>query len=141
MQSSCRFVGNLELCGLPIQKLCRGSLGFPAILPHPETISTPGTNILTSYLQSFEFSDFTHFGSVIKFSFFLSVETSEVQPIPTRKTSHFLNGVLIGAMSTMGLALLVILGFLWVCLLSRKGKMGKKYIKVDKQRVQDVGKD
>lgn len=58
----------------------------------------------------------------------------------TRKTSHFLNGIMIGAMSTMGLALLVILGFLWVCLLSRKGKMGEKYVKVDKQHLQDVGK-
>ncbi|KAK8963602.1 hypothetical protein KSP40_PGU005729 [Platanthera guangdongensis] len=27
------FVGNLELCGFPIQKKCRGTLGFPAVLP------------------------------------------------------------------------------------------------------------
>ena len=46
---------------------------------------------------------------------------------------------MIGAMSTMGLALLVILGFLWVCLLSRKGKMSETYVKVDEQRVQDIG--
>ena len=46
---------------------------------------------------------------------------------------------MIGAMSTMGLALLVILGFLWVCLLSRKGKMSETYVKVDEERVQDIG--
>ncbi|KAM0952131.1 putative non-specific serine/threonine protein kinase [Dioscorea sansibarensis] len=37
------FVGNLELCGLPIQKLCRGSLGFPAVLPHSDNVASQGT--------------------------------------------------------------------------------------------------
>ncbi|XP_008810950.2 LRR receptor-like serine/threonine-protein kinase FEI 1 isoform X2 [Phoenix dactylifera] len=98
------FVGNLELCGLPIQKLCRGSMGFPAVLPHPDSFASPG-----------------------------------IPQIAPKRTTHFLNGIIIGAMSTMALALVAVLGFLWICLLSRKGKVGGKYSKVDKQLVQDIG--
>ncbi|KAL5206750.1 hypothetical protein ABZP36_034959 [Zizania latifolia] len=39
---SSSFVGNLELCGLPIQKACRGTLGFPAVLPHSDPLSSSG---------------------------------------------------------------------------------------------------
>ncbi|RZS16142.1 hypothetical protein BHM03_00048104 [Ensete ventricosum] len=43
-------------------------------------------------------------------------------------------------MTTMALALVSILGFLWICLLSRKGKLAENYVKVEKQLVQDVAK-
>uniref|UniRef100_A0A804IV40 Protein kinase domain-containing protein n=1 Tax=Musa acuminata subsp. malaccensis TaxID=214687 RepID=A0A804IV40_MUSAM len=98
------FVGNLELCGLTIQKVCRGSMGFPAVLPHTNTFSSPG-----------------------------------ISSIPTKRSSHFLNGVILGAMTTMALALVSILGFLWICLLSRKEKLAENYVKAQKQLVQDVG--
>ncbi|KAI4992140.1 hypothetical protein ZWY2020_046632 [Hordeum vulgare] len=78
---SSSYVGNLELCGLPIQK---------------------GVSPITS----------------------------------NNKTSHFLNGVVIGSMSTMAVALVAVLGFLWVCLLSRK-KNGVNYVKMDKPTVPD----
>jgi cytochrome oxidase Cu insertion factor (SCO1/SenC/PrrC family) len=41
--------------------------------------------------------------------------------------------VLIGAMSTMSLALLVLLALLWVWLLSKKERTAKKYTEVKKQ--------
>ncbi|XP_072957397.1 LRR receptor-like serine/threonine-protein kinase FEI 1 isoform X1 [Typha angustifolia] len=103
---SSSFVGNLELCGMPIQKQCRGTLGYPAVLPHSESFASPEIGIT---------------------------------PIPTKKTSHFLNGIIIGSMSTMALALVVVLGFLWICLLSRKGNLGGRYVQVDKQNGQDYG--
>ena len=53
------------------------------------------------------------------------------------KTSHFLNGIVIGSMSTLALALIAVLGFLWVCLLSRKKSIGGNYVKMDKQTVPD----
>lgn len=60
-----------------------------------------------------------------------------VSPITSNnKTSHFLNGVVIGSMSTMAVALVAVLGFLWVCLLSRK-KNGVNYVKMDKPTVPD----
>ncbi|KAI0501583.1 hypothetical protein KFK09_016528 [Dendrobium nobile] len=102
------FVGNLELCGLPVQKLCRGTLGFPAVLPRSGNFPA---------------------------------ESSSVIPPTTpggRPSSHFLNGVILGAMSTIGLAIILVLGFLWICLLSRKWKFGQRYVKVDKE-VQIVG--
>jgi hypothetical protein len=40
-----RFVGNLELCGLPIQRACRGTLGFPAVLPHSDPLSSSGKSL------------------------------------------------------------------------------------------------
>ncbi|WOK99375.1 LRR receptor-like serine/threonine-protein kinase FEI 1 [Canna indica] len=96
------FVGNLELCGLPIQKACRGTLGFPAVLPHTDAFASPG-----------------------------------ISSISPKRSSHFLNGIIIGAVTTMALALVAILGFLWICLLSRKGRLAGNYVKVDKQLVQD----
>ncbi|KAJ3674652.1 hypothetical protein LUZ60_005268 [Juncus effusus] len=99
---STSYVGNLELCGLPIQKDCRSALGFPAVLPHPDSIISPG-----------------------------------VSPMETNRTSHFLNGVIIGSMSTMAFALVLILVFLWICMLSRKRSSGGKYVKMDKNLAQD----
>ncbi|KAK1355326.1 hypothetical protein POM88_048582 [Heracleum sosnowskyi] len=32
-----RFIGNLDLCGRQINKPCKTSLGFPAVLPHAES--------------------------------------------------------------------------------------------------------
>ncbi|PUZ68074.1 hypothetical protein GQ55_3G486000 [Panicum hallii var. hallii] len=102
---SSSFVGNLELCGLPIQRACRGTLGFPAVLPHSDPLSSAG-----------------------------------VSPINNNKTSHFLNGIVIGSMSTLAVALIAVLGFLWICLLSRKKSIGGNYVKMDKQTVPDGAK-
>ncbi|KAF8655920.1 hypothetical protein HU200_060875 [Digitaria exilis] len=102
---SSSFVGNLELCGLPIQRACRGTLGFPAVLPHSDPLSSAG-----------------------------------VSPINNNKTSHFLNGIVIGSMSTLAVALIAVLGFLWICLLSRKKSIGGNYVKMDKQSVPDGAK-
>ncbi|KAL4199881.1 hypothetical protein AMTRI_Chr03g146990 [Amborella trichopoda] len=95
------FIGNLDLCGPQVQRLCKGSLGFPAVLPG-------------------------------------HVNDDEAVP-PRRATSHYVNGVLIGAMSTLGLALFMLLSFLWICFLSRKGKLGKNYSNIGKKIDQDSG--
>uniref|UniRef100_A0A0D9Y1U3 non-specific serine/threonine protein kinase n=1 Tax=Leersia perrieri TaxID=77586 RepID=A0A0D9Y1U3_9ORYZ len=63
-----------------------------------------------------------------------------VSPINNNKTSHFLNGIVIGSMSTMALALIAVLGFLWICLLSRKKSIGGNYVKMDKQTIPDGAK-
>ncbi|XP_010256230.1 PREDICTED: LRR receptor-like serine/threonine-protein kinase FEI 1 isoform X2 [Nelumbo nucifera] len=60
-------------------------------------------------------------------------------PVPTKRFPHFLNGILIGAMSAMGLALVLLLAFLWICLLSKKERVAKKYTEVNKQTDQDSG--
>jgi hypothetical protein len=60
-----------------------------------------------------------------------------VSPINNNKTSHFLNGIVIGSMSTLAVALIAVLGFLWICLLSRKKSIGGNYVKMDKQTVPD----
>lgn len=44
-----------------------------------------------------------------------------------------MKGVLIGAMSLMGLALVVILSFLWIRVLSKKERAAKRYTEVKKQ--------
>jgi len=44
-----------------------------------------------------------------------------------------MKGVLIGAMAIMGLALVMILSFLWTRLLSKKERAAKKYTEVKKQ--------
>jgi hypothetical protein len=62
---------------------------------------------------------------------------ADVGVSPINKTSHFLNGVVIGSMSTLVLALIAVLGFLLICLLSRKKSIGGNYVKMDKQTVPD----
>ncbi|XP_042482449.1 LRR receptor-like serine/threonine-protein kinase FEI 1 isoform X3 [Macadamia integrifolia] len=61
----------------------------------------------------------------------------EVTADLTKRSSHYMSGVLIGAMSTMGLVLIVLLVFLWICLLSKKERAAKKYKEVKKQVDQD----
>ncbi|XP_074587036.1 LRR receptor-like serine/threonine-protein kinase FEI 1 [Curcuma longa] len=103
---STSFVGNLELCGLQVHKVCRGTgtLGFPAVLPHSDAYASP-----------------------------------ELASFSSKRSSHFLNGIIIGAVTTMALALVAILAFLWICLLSRKERIAGNYVKVQKQLVQDGG--
>lgn len=60
--------------------------------------------------------------------------------VPAKRSSHYMKGVLIGAMSTLGLALIVLLAFLWICLLSKKERAVKRYTEVRKQVDQEAGK-
>ncbi|CDP14870.1 unnamed protein product [Coffea canephora] len=92
------FIGNLDLCGQQVQKPCRTSLGFPAVLPRAE---------------------------------------SDEARAPTKRSSHYIKGVVIGAMSTMSFVLIVLLAFLWVRLLSKKERAAKRYTEVKKQIYQE----
>ncbi|KAK7330399.1 hypothetical protein VNO77_24593 [Canavalia gladiata] len=58
---------------------------------------------------------------------------SDEAAVPTKRSSHYMKGLLIGAMATMGLALVVILSFLWIRLLSKKERAARKYTEVKKQ--------
>ncbi|KAL8150710.1 hypothetical protein V2J09_020518 [Rumex salicifolius] len=89
------FIGNLDLCGRQVHKLCRTSLGFPVVLPHAE--------------------------------------------IPTKRSSHYTKGILIGAMSTLGVSLVLLLSFMWVWFLAKKERAVKKYTEVKKQVETDSG--
>lgn len=53
--------------------------------------------------------------------------------VPTKRSSHYIKGVLIGAMSTLGLAIFVLFAFLWVWLLSKKERGARRYTEVKKQ--------
>lgn len=88
------FIGNLDLCGQQVQKPCRTSLGFPAVLPRAE---------------------------------------SDEARVPPKRSSHYIKAAVIGAMSTLGFVLIVLLGFLWVWLLSKKERAAKRYTEVKKQ--------
>ncbi|GLT63062.1 hypothetical protein SLA2020_356550 [Shorea laevis] len=57
---------------------------------------------------------------------------SDEAAVPKR-SSHYIKGVLIGAMSTMSLVLVLLLVFLWIYLLSKKERAAKKYTEVKKQ--------
>ncbi|KAF7134641.1 hypothetical protein RHSIM_Rhsim08G0160400 [Rhododendron simsii] len=94
------FIGNLDLCGRQVNKPCRTSLGFPAVLPHAE---------------------------------------SDEATVPTKRSSHYIKGIVIGAMSILGLVLVVLLSFLWIWFLSKKERAAKKYTEVKKQVHHDTG--
>ncbi|KAG5234076.1 LRR receptor serine/threonine-protein kinase FEI [Salix suchowensis] len=58
---------------------------------------------------------------------------SDEAAVPPKRSSHYIKGLLIGVMSTMAIILLVLLVFLWICLLSKKERAAKKYTEVKKQ--------
>ncbi|EXC34225.1 LRR receptor-like serine/threonine-protein kinase FEI 1 [Morus notabilis] len=55
-----------------------------------------------------------------------------------RRSSHYIRGLIIGAMCILGLALVVLLLFLWVRLLSKKERAAKRYSEVRKQKVHEA---
>ncbi|XP_022727690.1 LRR receptor-like serine/threonine-protein kinase FEI 2 [Durio zibethinus] len=63
---------------------------------------------------------------------------SDEAVVPKKRSSHYIKGVLIGAMSTMALVLVVLLAFLWICLPSKKERAAKRYTEVKKQVHQDM---
>ncbi|GFQ05254.1 LRR receptor-like serine/threonine-protein kinase fei 1 [Phtheirospermum japonicum] len=90
------FNGNSELCGLQVDKPCRTSLGFPAVLPHPESDEAAG-------------------------------------PTRHKRSSHYIKGLVIGAMCMLGFAIMLLLGFLWIWMLAKKERTAKSYKEVKKQ--------
>ncbi|KAL6181571.1 hypothetical protein ACLB2K_048225 [Fragaria x ananassa] len=64
---------------------------------------------------------------------------SDESAAPPKRSSHYIKGLLIGVMSTMAVALFILLGFLWAWLLSKKERVAKKYTEVTKQVNQEAG--
>ncbi|GMN45714.1 hypothetical protein TIFTF001_014893 [Ficus carica] len=108
------FTGNLDLCGQQVHKPCRTSLGFPAVLPHAESDEAAGM-----------------FWSIAGFLILMRIPTK-------RRSSRYVKGLMIGAMTMLGLALVVLLLFLWVRLLSKKERAAKRYSEVRKQKVHEA---
>ncbi|KAM1340309.1 LRR receptor-like serine/threonine-protein kinase FEI 2 [Malus sylvestris] len=63
---------------------------------------------------------------------------SDEAAVPSKRSSHYIKGVLIGAMSALGFAFLILLTFLWVRLPSKKERVTKKYTEVKKQVNQEA---
>ncbi|KAI3970616.1 hypothetical protein MKX01_024263 [Papaver californicum] len=62
---------------------------------------------------------------------------SEEAPAPTKRSSRYLKGILIGAMSAVGLAIAILFCFLWFRLLSKKERAAKRYNEVKRQAAKD----
>ncbi|KAL8042179.1 hypothetical protein ABFX02_09G033700 [Erythranthe guttata] len=91
------FIGNLDLCGQQVNKPCRTSLGFPAVLPHAESDEATGSSTVRT------------------------------------RSSHYIKGILIGAVSMFAFAIIMLLGFSSIWFLSKKERAAKKYTEVKKQ--------
>ncbi|KAF3437787.1 hypothetical protein FNV43_RR20543 [Rhamnella rubrinervis] len=63
---------------------------------------------------------------------------SDEAAVPIKRSPRYIKGVMIGAMSTMGIALVVLLSFLWIRLLSKKERAAKRYMEVKKQVNQEA---
>ncbi|MBA0858745.1 hypothetical protein Goshw_000015 [Gossypium schwendimanii] len=72
--------------------------------------------------------------------FYLMLKVMKQLASQTKRSSHYIKGVLIGAMSTMAVMLVVLLAFLWICLLSKKERAAKRYTEVKKQVHEDSSK-
>ncbi|GAV87749.1 Pkinase domain-containing protein/LRR_1 domain-containing protein/LRRNT_2 domain-containing protein [Cephalotus follicularis] len=60
---------------------------------------------------------------------------SDEAEVPTKRSSHYIKGVLIGVMSTLGFSLVMLL--VWTFLLPKKEKTAKRYTEVKKQVLQE----
>ncbi|XP_047169570.1 LRR receptor-like serine/threonine-protein kinase FEI 1, partial [Vigna umbellata] len=58
---------------------------------------------------------------------------SDEAAVPAKRSSHYVKWVLVGAITIMGLALVITLSLLWICLLSKKERAARKYIEVKDQ--------
>ncbi|XP_075479910.1 LRR receptor-like serine/threonine-protein kinase FEI 2 isoform X3 [Primulina tabacum] len=58
---------------------------------------------------------------------------SDEAVVPEGRSSHFVKGAVIGAISALGLAFILLSGFLWIWLLSKKERAIKRYTEVKKQ--------
>ncbi|KZV23347.1 Leucine-rich repeat protein kinase family protein isoform 1 [Dorcoceras hygrometricum] len=58
---------------------------------------------------------------------------SDEAVVPKGRSSHFIKGAVIGALSALGLAFILLFGFLWIWLLSKKERAIKRYTEVKKQ--------
>ncbi|KAF1001716.1 hypothetical protein AG4045_006698 [Apium graveolens] len=67
-------------------------------------------------------------------------ESDEVAAVPNKRPSHYVKGALIGAVSTVCVAILLVLAiFFWVRLQSKKERDAKKYKEVYKQSRKETG--
>ncbi|CAI9753887.1 unnamed protein product [Fraxinus pennsylvanica] len=53
--------------------------------------------------------------------------------VPSKRSSRYIKGAVIGAMSTLGFAFILLLVFLWIRLLTKKERAAKRYTEVKKQ--------
>ncbi|KAF6159926.1 hypothetical protein GIB67_033010 [Kingdonia uniflora] len=113
------FTGNLDLCGPQVQKPCQGSLGFPAMLPHAESEEAPSKFLYLSKTNTY-------------------INYGVDAPVSSKRSYHYLKGLFIGVLCTMAIALVVLLSFLWVRILSKKERAAKKYREFNKQTNREI---
>lgn len=54
--------------------------------------------------------------------------------VPAKRSSHYMKGLLIGAISTAGFVLVIFIVFMWTRLVSKKERTAKSYMEVKKQK-------
>lgn len=64
---------------------------------------------------------------------------SDEATVPSKRPSHYIKGLLIGAISMLAVAVIVLLAFLWSWSLSKKEKAAKRYTEVTKQVEPEAG--
>lgn len=58
--------------------------------------------------------------------------------VPPKRSSHYTKGLLIGAISTAGFVLVILVVFMWTRLVSKKERTAKSYMEVKKQKNRDT---
>lgn len=107
-------------------------MGFPVVLPHASSDEAAGLFQITCDIHILKNNSILPMFLQVLFPLFIQC-LLVFFAVPAKRSSHYLKGVVIGAMSTMGLALVILLGFLWICLLAKKERAAKRYTEVKKQ--------
>ncbi|KGN63649.1 LRR receptor-like serine/threonine-protein kinase FEI 2 [Cucumis sativus] len=63
---------------------------------------------------------------------------SDEAAVPPKRSSHYTKGLLIGAISTAGFVLVILVVFMWTRLVSKKERTAKSYMEVKKQKNRDT---
>lgn len=76
--------------------------------------------------------------AAVVYDFPLSLKVITVESTVHKRSSRYIKGIVIGAVSMFGFGIICLLGFLWVWLLTKKERAAKKYTEVKKQVHQEA---
>ncbi|XP_027338850.1 LRR receptor-like serine/threonine-protein kinase FEI 2 [Abrus precatorius] len=106
---------------------------FSGEIPDIGVLSTFGKNVFIGNLDLCGRQVQKPCRTSLGFPVVLPHAASDEAAVPTKRSSHYMKWVLVGAISIMGLALIVTLSLLWICLLSKKERAARRYIEVKDQ--------
>ncbi|MED6169025.1 hypothetical protein PIB30_017390 [Stylosanthes scabra] len=106
---------------------------FSGEIPDTGVLGTFGKNVFIGNLDLCGWQVKKPCRTSLGFPVVLPHDENDESEVPAKRTSHYVKWLLIGAISTMGIALVLVLLLFWICLPSKKERTARQYSEVNKQ--------